>query len=189
MTEITSSKSLPRSIQPQQEKTVEKSTARKKSEAAAEQEELQAVAAEMQSKRLDLLLTVRTEAKQTFTWQKGFMERAAAHGVDLADLQYEGKPLTELTQEEAAALVAEDGYYGVTKTSRRLADFVITGGGDDLKRLQAGREGIIKGYKDAEEIWGGKLPEISQQTLDKALELIDTRIRELGGGAMVDVRA
>ena len=66
--------------------------------------------------------------------------------------------------------------------------FVITGGGDDLKRLQAGREGIIKGFKEAEEIWGGNLPEISHQTLAKALELIDARVRELGG-AVVDVRA
>ena len=55
--------------------------------------------------------------------------------------------------------------------------------------MQAGREGIIKGFNDAEKIWGGKLPEISHQTLAKALESIDTRIRELGGGAVVDVQA
>lgn len=189
MTEITSNNAQARFVKPQQEKSVETTAAIKKSDTAADPEELQAVAAEIQTKRLDLLLAVRTESKTTFTWQKGFMERAAAHGVDFAQLQYEGKPITDLTQEEAASLVAEDGYFGVAKTSRRLAEFVITGGGDDVKKLQAGREGIIKGFQDAEKVWGGELPEISHQTLAKALELIDTRIQKLGGGAMVDVRA
>lgn len=189
MTEIISTKSQPSLSKPQQEQSVEKTVAKKKSGEAASQEDLQSVAADIQTKRLDLLLSVRTETKTTFTWQKGFMERAAAQGVDFGQLQYEGKPIIEMTQEDAAALVAEDGYFGVAKTSQRLADFVITGGGDDLKRLQAGREGIIKGFKDAEKIWGGELPEISHKTLDKALELIDTRIRELGGGALVDVQA
>ena len=187
MTKITSTNLQPRFIPPQQE-TLGNTATKKKGEATAEQEGLQTVVADIQSKRLDLLLAVQTESKTTFTFQKGVLERAAAHGVDLGQLQYEGKPLTELTPEEATGLVAEDGYYGVTQTAQRLSDFVITGGGNDLKRLQAGREGIIKGFKEAEEIWGGNLPEISHQTLAKALELIDARVRELGG-AVVDVRA
>lgn len=189
MSEIISTKTQPRSILPQQEKAIPKTAAKNKGEAAAEPEELQAAVAEIQSQRLELLFAARTESKTTFTFQKGLLERAAAHGVDLTQLQYQGRPLTELTPEEAAGLVAEDGYFGVAQTSRRLADFVISGGGDDLKRLQAGREGISKGFKEAEEIWGGELPEISHQTLAKALELIDARIRELGGGAVVDLRA
>jgi hypothetical protein len=189
MTDITSSKAQLRSMTPRQENVPAQSGAKKKGEGAGDAEGLQAVVAEMQTKRLDLLFAVRTETKTTFTFQKGFLERAASQGVDLGQLQYNGKPFTEITPEEAAGLVSEDGYFGVAKTSQRLADFVITGGGDDLKRLQAGREGIIKGFKDAEGIWGGELPDISHQTLDKALELIDSRIRELGGGAVVDVRA
>jgi len=189
MTEITSTLSQPRTVTPQQEKALDKTAARKKGEAAVEPESLQAAVVEIQTRRLELLFAVQTEAKTTFSLQKGLLERAASQGVDLTQLQYQGKPLTELTPEEAAGLVAVDGYFGVAQTAERLANFVISGGGDDLKRLQAGREGIIKGFKEAEEIWGGELPEISHQTLAKALELIDTRIRELGGGAVVDVRA
>jgi hypothetical protein len=190
MTEITNIKSQHRSIQPQQKKPLDKTTTKQKGEAAVgEQENLQAVAAEIKSKRLDILLAVQTESKTTFTWQNGFLERAAAQGVDLNQLQYNGKPLTDMTPEEAAGLISEDGDFGVAKTSRRLADFVITGGGDDLKKLQAGREGIIKGFNEAEKIWGSKLPDISYQTLAKALELIDTRIQKLGGGSVVDVQA
>lgn len=188
MTEITSTKAQPRFIKPQQERALGEKADMRKSASTPEPEELQATVAEIQTQRLDLLFAVRTESKTTFSWQKGLSERAAAQGVDLEQLQYNGKPITELTQDEAASLVAEDGYFGIAKTARRLADFVINGGGDDLKKLQAGREGIIKGFKEAEEIWGGDLPEISHQTLAKALELIDTKIRELGGGSVVDLR-
>ena len=190
MTQITNTKSQASPIIPQQDKVIDKKTPTKKTgPTAADKENLQAMATEIQTNRLNLLLAVRTESKATFTWQQGVMERAAAQGVDLGQLQFNGKPLTEMTQEEAAGMVAEDGYFGVAKTSQRLADFVITGGGTDLKKLQAGREGIIKGFNEAEKIWGGKLPEISHQTLAKALEVIDTRIRDLGGGAVVDVQA
>ncbi len=75
-------------------------------------------------------------------------------------------------------------YWGVEKTAERLANFVLNGGGDNLDRLRAGREGIIRGFKEAEQIWGGQLPEISYQTLDKALEAIDQRIHELNGSVI-----
>lgn len=195
MTEITSNIAQFRSLTPQPEKTNASVAAKNKDEGGGGPQGLQAVVADIQAQRLELLLSVTTESKTTFSFQQGFLDRAAAGGVDLSQLQYHGKPFTEITPEEAAGLVAEDGEFGVAKTSQRLADFVITGGGDDLKKLQAGREGIIKGFKEAEAIWGGALPEISHQTLDKALALIDSRIRELGGsagdagGALVNVQA
>lgn len=190
MTEIASTKSPASFIKSQPGPALDKTaTTKRNGPTTADLESLQAVATEIQTKRLDLLMAVQTESKKTFILQPGVAERAAAQGVDLGQLEYNGKPLTEMSPEEAAGLVAEDGYFGVAKTSQRLADFVITGGGTDLKRLQAGREGIIKGYNEAEKMWGGKLPEISQQTLTKALELIDARIQELGGGAVIDVQA
>ncbi len=99
---------------------------------------------------------------------------------DLAAIGYEGKPLGDLTQQEAADLVSEDGFFGIKKTSQRVADFVLMGAGDDIEKLRAGREGILQGFKDAERIWGEKLPEISYKTLDKTLEMIDKKIEELG---------
>jgi hypothetical protein len=190
MTGITSTISQPSSIPPQQQgRTPDKSTAQNQGGVAGGQESLQATMADIQSKRLELLLSVQTESKTTFTLQAGVQDQAASQGVDLSQFQYNGKPLTDMTQGEAAGLVASDGYFGVDKTSQRLADFVINGGGDDLKKLQAGREGIVKGFKDAEQAWGQKLPDISYQTLDKALKLIDTRIQQLGGGSVVDVQA
>ncbi|MDD2652690.1 MAG: hypothetical protein PHX44_06545 [Sulfurimonas sp.] len=98
----------------------------------------------------------------------------------LQDIGYDGKPIAELSQEEASALVSEDGFFGVAQTSQRIADFVINGAGGDEKMLRAGREGMLRGFKEAEEMWGGKLPEISQETMKKALEMVDKAIYDLG---------
>jgi hypothetical protein len=99
---------------------------------------------------------------------------------DLRSLGYEGKPIAELSKDEAKDLIGEDGFFGVTNTSNRVADFVLMGAGDDIEKLRQGREGVIRGFNEAEQIWGEKLPDISYQTLEKTLEKIDKRIEELG---------
>jgi hypothetical protein len=98
----------------------------------------------------------------------------------LSDIGYEGKPIAELTQDEASALVAEDGIFGIDQTSDRMANFVIDGANGDEDMLRAGRDGIIQGMKDAEAMWGGELPEISQKTMDAALEKVDKAMYDLG---------
>ena len=98
----------------------------------------------------------------------------------LEGIGYEGQPIAELSQEQAKELVSEDGFFGVDQTSQRMASFVINGAGTDESLLRAGREGLIQGYKDAQEVWGGELPEIAQKTLDRALEQVDMQMNELG---------
>ena len=98
----------------------------------------------------------------------------------LGDIGYEGKPIAELSQDEAAALVSEDGFFGITQTSERIANFVIAGAGGDEDMLRAGREGMLQGFKDAESMWGGELPEISQKTMQAALEMVDKEMYDLG---------
>ncbi|MFA7383739.1 MAG: hypothetical protein WC001_09830 [Desulfurivibrionaceae bacterium] len=142
----------------------------------------------MKAKIVDFLLAVKAKSASGFAAQSGVAQQGAGKGVDLEKLQYNGKSLAELSHEEAQTLIADDGYFGVAKTAGRIADFMLTGGGDNLERLQAGREGVLRGFQEAEQAWGGKLPEISYQTLTKALELIDARVNELGG-SLIDVRA
>lgn len=93
----------------------------------------------------------------------------------------EGESANGLGQADAAALIGEDGFFGVSKTAARIADFVLSGAGGDLEKLRAGREGVLRGFKEAEKIWGGTLPDISYETIGKALEAIEQRIEELGG--------
>ncbi|OHD89001.1 hydrogenase-4 component G [Sulfuricurvum sp. RIFCSPLOWO2_12_FULL_43_24] len=104
--------------------------------------------------------------------------------IDFEAIGYTGKPIADMSPDEAKELVSEEGYFGVTKTSERLANFVLSGGGDDLERLKAGREGVIRGFNEAEEMWGGKLPEISYETLEKTLAKIDEKITALGGNVL-----
>ncbi|MBF0235812.1 MAG: hydrogenase-4 component G [Desulfamplus sp.] len=82
------------------------------------------------------------------------------------------------------SLFGEDGHWGVAKTSRRISEFVLKGAGEDLERLKAGREGMLRGFQEAEKAWGGKLPEISYETMEKSLGAIDEKIRELGGSVI-----
>ena len=105
-------------------------------------------------------------------------------GLDLKSIGYEGKNIQDLTPDEAKELISENGFFGVTKTSDRIADFIIAGAGDDIEKLKAGRSGILKGYDMAEKSWGDKLPDISNQTLQRALEKVDKRLAELGGSVL-----
>lgn len=102
----------------------------------------------------------------------------------LSDIGYEGKAIGDLSQSEAKELVSEDGFFGITQTSERIAGFVLSGAGDDVEKLQAGRAGILQGFKEAEEMWGGTLPDISYETINSAVEQIDARLSELGAPIM-----
>jgi len=98
----------------------------------------------------------------------------------LQDIGYDGPNIANLSQDEAKDLVADDGFFGVDKTSQRLSDFVINGAGDNESLLRAGRAGLLEGMKQAEEMWGSELPEISQKTVQQAIETIDKHMSELG---------
>jgi len=99
----------------------------------------------------------------------------------LLEQETEKKPDTDVGD-----LLGENGYWGVKETSRRISEFVLKGAGDDLDRLKAGREGMIKGFREAEKAWGGALPDISYATMEKSLQAIDEKIRDLGG-SVVDI--
>jgi hypothetical protein len=82
---------------------------------------------------------------------------------------------------DAEKLISENGYFGIKQTSGRIAEFVLNGGGDDIEKLKAGREGMLRGFKEAEKVWGGRLPEISYSTIEQALKQIDDKIYSLQG--------
>jgi len=133
-------------------------------------------------------LETQQESAKSFEAQTGLSHLINRTDFDISQLQYNNRSILELSPEEATGLVSEDGYWGIDKTSQRLADFVLNGSGGDMDKLRVGREGILQGFKEAEKLWGGQLPEISYKTIDEALSRIDERIKELGG-AVVDTTA
>jgi len=98
----------------------------------------------------------------------------------LSDIGYDGKPIAELSQDEAAELVSEDGIFGVKQTSERIANFVIAGANGDEDLLRAGREGMLKGFKEAGDMLGDSLADISKQTMQAATEMVDKVMMDLG---------
>lgn len=77
------------------------------------------------------------------------------------------------TKAQAQADIAEDGYWGVNQTSDRIVDFAMALTGGDPSKVDSMIEAFKKGYKQAEETWGGELPEISKKTYDEVLRKFD----------------
>ena len=77
------------------------------------------------------------------------------------------------TKAQAQADIAEDGYWGVNQTSDRIVDFAKALCGGNPDKIEEMREAFKKGFKLAEEKWGGELPEISQKTYDAVMEKFD----------------
>ena len=78
------------------------------------------------------------------------------------------------TKAQAQADIAEDGYWGVNQTSDRIVDFAKALCGGDPDKIEEMREAFEKGFKQAQDTWGGELPEISQKTYDAVMEKFDT---------------
>ena len=100
---------------------------------------------------------------------------------DIWSFLREGKfTVDEATKAQAQEDISEDGYWGVKQTSGRILDFADALAGDDPKNIQKMYDAFKKGYKQAEETWGGELPEISKQTYDAVLEGFRKRAEEAG---------
>ncbi len=124
---------------------------------------------------------IKTDSLQKLNDQNALFHFNQLNDEDKSLLFYNDTPVSELSVEEASELIGDDGYFGIAKTSQRIIDFVMQGAGDDVERLRAGREGILRGFAAAEKAWGGKLPDICCETIDKSIKVIDDRIAELGG--------
>lgn len=103
----------------------------------------------------------------------------------LSDVGYEGKAIATLSQDEAKELVSEEGFFGIRQTSERIAEFVLNGAKGSEEMLREGRKGVLQGLNEAEKVWDGRLPEISYETVNKTLEIIDKALIE-GGFSIMD---
>ncbi|MFC7297194.1 DUF5610 domain-containing protein [Herminiimonas aquatilis] len=68
------------------------------------------------------------------------------------------------TIDKAKAAIAEDGEFGVRQVAERILNFAKSAIGDDPSKLAAIRAGVEKGFKEATDMLGGTLPDISQKT-------------------------
>lgn len=87
----------------------------------------------------------------------------------------------EATKLQAQADIAEDGYWGASQTSDRIVDFAKALAANDPEKAEELKEAFKKGYEQAQETWGGELPELSQKTFDLVIEKLDAWAGELEG--------
>ena len=77
------------------------------------------------------------------------------------------------TKAEAQEAISEDGFWGVKQTSQRIFDFAQAVAGDDVETMKKMQAAVEKGFKQAEEAWGGSLPSICGDTKSAINKLFD----------------
>lgn len=92
--------------------------------------------------------------------------------VSLSDI-FKNLEVDQKTREEAQKEISDDGYWGVEKTSDRLVEMAKGLSGGDPAQADKMIEAIKKGFDQAGELWGDKLPEICEKTRDAAIEKLN----------------
>lgn len=82
------------------------------------------------------------------------------------------------TKAQAQKDISEDGYWGVKQTSARIFDFAKALAGDDPDKMKKMQDAVEKGFKQAEDAWGGSLPGICGDTKSAINKLFDDYYKE-----------
>jgi hypothetical protein len=116
------------------------------------------------------------EAEKSYEGLKELVQRLLSRqGKKLEDV-LSGKEVLivdEETRAKAAEAISENGEWGVEAVSDRLVAFAKAISGDDKTKAGELKEAIAQGFKEAEKMLGGKLPEISQRTYDETMRKLD----------------
>ncbi|MCL2616893.1 MAG: hypothetical protein FWD96_04530 [Defluviitaleaceae bacterium] len=78
--------------------------------------------------------------------------------------------------------IADDGYWGVEQTSQRILDFARAISGGDPARIDLLERAVEQGFAAAERQWGGRLPDISQRTMEAVRQGFNDWREEAGVG-------
>lgn len=97
------------------------------------------------------------------------------NSTDIYNLLREGKvEVDDETRVQAQKDIAEDGYWGVEQTSERLLSFAKALSGGDPSKADIMIKAVKKGFELAEKAWGGELPQISKDTLDRTIGKLES---------------
>jgi phosphoenolpyruvate-protein kinase (PTS system EI component) len=118
---------------------------------------------------------LREETEKAFMSLRAIVEKLIARQGKKYQEVFSGKEelvVDETARAEAERLLAEDGELGVKAVSTRIVDFAKALSGGDKSKLPELRAAIEKGFREAERILGG-LPQISRDTYDEVMRLLD----------------
>lgn len=109
---------------------------------------------------------------------RALVERQGLTFEDVLSAIDQGKEVSieidEATRANAQAAIADDGEWGVQKTSERIIDFAKAISGNDKGKYDQLLASIKEGFEAAKEAFGGELPDISQKTYDAVLSGLET---------------
>lgn len=75
-----------------------------------------------------------------------------------------------------------DDFWGAEATANRILDFAKSLAGDDDEAFATLKDAFESAFGDCEKIWGGKLPSVCYDTLDKVREGFDEWEKEIEAG-------
>lgn len=99
-----------------------------------------------------------------------YKNQGIVYTIATANTKVDSRPLTP---ENAQALIGDDGYFGVEKTSERIVQFAIGIAGGDPARMESIQQGIDNGFQEALQAFGNWLPTISYDTYDRVMQKLD----------------
>ncbi|MCR5432438.1 MAG: hypothetical protein K6E95_07770 [Lachnospiraceae bacterium] len=128
---------------------------------------------------------LKAEADERFAQLRGIVEKLLLKQGGTFDVSnglasaYRSLEVDPETQAQAQADIAEDGYWGVEQTSNRILDFAKALAGNDSELAAGMLDAIKEGFKQAEEIWGEELPQLSKDTIDASIKKVEDWIASL----------
>ncbi len=128
-------------------------------------------------------LFAKQSAKSALAGKKGSANGVSSFTMPSSNLKdfFSNLQVDSATALKAQQEISEDGYYGVKQTSARILDFAMAIAGDDPDKIAEMREAVQKGFDQAERMWGGKLPSISQSTYDAVMSGFDAWEKRVSG--------
>ena len=119
---------------------------------------------------------LKAEAEQRHANLRNMVkELLKRQGLTFKDVFEDGKEVKvdEQTRLEAQASIEEGEEYSVDAVATRIVDFAKAISGGDKAQIGKLKAAIEEGFKQAKEVFGGELPEISQKTYDEVMKRMD----------------
>lgn len=96
---------------------------------------------------------------------RGILDKLAQGEKVTLEIEYTAEDV-----EKAKADVAEGGYWSPEETSNRLLDFAKALSGGDPTKANMLKDSFDKAFKEIEDMFGGKLPDISYDTYNLTMD-------------------
>lgn len=97
------------------------------------------------------------------------LSKQAKKYTSLADL-FKNVTADPATIAQAQKDISDDGYWGIEQTSDRLVSMAQALSGGDATKADTMIAAVKKGFEQATQAWGDKLPDICQKTIDSAVD-------------------